>query len=104
MFEATISLVDPASVLSLFGTRDQHLRKISSELCVNITHRDGHIHVAGPQSAVSQATAALEQLKTLVERRGAVDEVQVDQVLAHVTRQQAVAEFLDAVSSRPPSL
>jgi phosphate starvation-inducible PhoH-like protein len=93
MFEATISLVDPASVLSLFGTRDQHLRKISSALSVNITHRDGHIHVAGPQTAVSQATAALEQLKTLVERRGAVDEVQVDQVLAHVTGQQAVAEF-----------
>jgi phosphate starvation-inducible PhoH-like protein len=85
MSEATITLVDPNSLLSLFGARDQHLRRISDELCVAITHRDGQIHVAGNQAAVSQATAALEQLKTLVERRGAVGEDEVAEVLARVT-------------------
>ena len=85
MTEATISLVDPQSVLSIFGTRDQHIRKISDALDVNITHRNGRIHVAGSTPAVSQATAALEQIKTLVERRGAVDEAEVAQVLATVT-------------------
>ena len=95
MTEAIIALVDTQSVLSLFGTRDQHLRKISDALRVNITHRDGEIHVAGTPPAVTQATAALEQLKTLVERRGSVDEAEVSQVLAQVT---GVA---DAVETRP---
>ncbi len=85
MTEAIISLVDPSSVLSLFGTRDKHLRRISDTLSVAITHRDGKIHVAGHQPAVSQATEALEQLKTLVERRGSVADEDVSDVLAVVT-------------------
>ena len=85
MTEAIISLVDPNSVLSLFGTRDKHLRKISDTLSVAITHRNGKIHVAGQQPAVSQATEALEQLKTLVERRGSVADEDVSEVLAVVT-------------------
>lgn len=84
MTEATISLVDPAFVLSLFGTRDQHVRRISDAFRVAITHRDGKIHVAGPQPAVTQATEALERLKTLVERGTAVDEDEVTQVLSLV--------------------
>lgn len=84
MTEATISLVDPASVLTLFGTRDQNVRRISDALNVAITHRDGKIHVAGSQAAVTQATEALEHLKTLVERGGFVDEQQVTQILSVV--------------------
>ena len=88
MTEAIISLVDSQSVLSLFGTRDQHLRKLSDAFRVNITHRDGAVHVAGQPPAVTQATAALEQLKTLVERRGTVDASEVSRVIAEITGQQ----------------
>lgn len=94
MNEAIISLVDPQSVLSLFGTRDQHLRRISDELSVSITHRDGHIRVAGATPAVSQATEALERLKTMVERRGSVDEQEVEKVIALV-RGEDEAEAID---------
>jgi phosphate starvation-inducible PhoH-like protein len=75
-------------VLTLFGTRDQHLRKLSDAFRVNITHRDGAVHVAGQPPAVTQATAALEQLKTLVERRGSVDEMEVARVIAEFTGQK----------------
>jgi phosphate starvation-inducible PhoH-like protein len=85
MTEAIISLLDPAIALSLFGAKDQHLRRISDELGVNITHRKGKIHVAGQQTAVSQATKALEELKTLVERQVTVDADHVSNVLARVT-------------------
>ncbi len=97
MTEAIISLVDPNSVLSLFGTRDQHLRRISDTFRVAITHRDGKIHVAGQQPDVSQATEALHQLKNLVERGNAVSEDEVSQVLAVVTG----AEQAPSVSTRP---
>ena len=51
--------------------------------------------MAGTPPAVTQATAALEQLKTLVERRGSVDEAEVSQVLAQVTGDA------EAVETRP---
>jgi len=85
MTEAIISLIDPSNVLSLFGTRDQHLRRISDTFSVAITHRNGKIHVAGQQPAVSQATDALQQLKSMVERSGSVGEDDVSRVLAVVT-------------------
>jgi len=47
MTEATISLVDTDSLLSLFGARDRNLRRIREAFSVDITHRDGEIHVAG---------------------------------------------------------
>ncbi len=89
MTEAIISLVNPESVLTLFGTRDRHVRKISDALRVAITHRDGKIHIAGQQPDVSKATNALEHLKTLVERRGDVAEEDVAEVLALVTGAEA---------------
>ena len=91
MTEATISLVDPSSVLSLFGTRDQNLRRISDTFNVAITHRDGKIHVAGTQPDVSHATEALERLKTVVERQGVVGEEEVSEVLAIVSGEEIPA-------------
>ncbi len=85
MTEATISLVDANSLLSLFGARDQHIKKIRDALSVEITHRDGQIRVAGSDQAVAQATEALEKLKSLVERRGTLADEQVSEVLRLVT-------------------
>jgi phosphate starvation-inducible PhoH-like protein len=72
MHEATISLADPSAVLSLFGPRDQHVRRIRERFNVTITHRDGEIRIAGEEQGVTQATEALEQLKDQVLRRGSL--------------------------------
>jgi phosphate starvation-inducible PhoH-like protein len=77
MHEATISLADPQAVLSLFGPRDQHLRRIRERFGVAITHRDGEIRIAGDEQPVAQATQAVEQLKDLVQRRGVLSEDEV---------------------------
>jgi len=92
MIKATISLVDSNSLLSLFGARDQHLRRVRDQLSVDITHREGKIHVAGHDVAVAQATEALEQMKALVERRGSLSEEEVSEVLAGVTGDAAVSK------------
>ena len=67
MSEATIPLVDSKSLLTLFGTRDQHLRKIRESLGVSISGRNDRIHIEGPDEAVAQATEVFEQLKELAE-------------------------------------
>jgi phosphate starvation-inducible PhoH-like protein len=91
MTEATIPLVDTHRVLSLFGARDQHVRTIRDALGVSITHRDGEIRVAGEESAVAQATAALNQLTSQLERQGEIAALEVADVLARVTGKQAGA-------------
>ncbi|HUG68989.1 MAG TPA: PhoH family protein [Pirellulaceae bacterium] len=84
MSEATLSLVEPQMVLSLFGARDQHLRVVRDALSVKIAHRDGKIHVSGDEPAVLRATKVLEHLKNLVERRGIVTPDDVAEILARV--------------------
>jgi phosphate starvation-inducible PhoH-like protein len=85
MSEATIPLVDAKSLLTLFGTRDQHLRKIRESLGVSVSGRNDRIHIEGQDEAVAHATEVFEQLKTLASRYGAVSPEEVSQVLAKVT-------------------
>jgi phosphate starvation-inducible PhoH-like protein len=101
MIEATISLVEPRLALPLFGTRDQHLRKIRELLRVDITHRDGEIHVSGEAPAVAQATEVLEQLKSLAERRDNLSPEDVSEVIGRVTGDESLrpAPPIDVVSA-----
>jgi phosphate starvation-inducible PhoH-like protein len=85
MSEATIPLVDSKSLLTLFGTRDQHLRKIRESLGVSVSGRDDRIHIEGQDEAVAQATEVFEQLKELAERYGTLSPEEVSQVLSQVT-------------------
>ncbi len=81
MAEATISLVNAKSLLSLFGTRDQHIKRIRNAFGVDITHRDGQIRIAGSSRAVADATEALKQLKACLEQRGSLAEEEVTRVV-----------------------
>ena len=92
MSEATIPLVDSKSLLTLFGTRDQHLRKIRDSLGVSISGRNERIHIEGQDEAVAQATEVFEQLKKLAGRHGAVSPEEVSHVLSRVTGKSLAPE------------
>jgi len=89
MIESTISVVNSQALLALFGACDQHLRRIRSALGVSITAHDGRIHVAGPESAVAEATEVIEQLQVCANRHGAVSADDVSRVLTGVRNGQA---------------
>ena len=91
MSEATIPSVDSERALSLFGARDQHLRTIRDAFGVAITHRGGEIRVSGEEAAVAQATAALNQLNTQLEKQGELTGDHVAHVLGHVAGKPAAA-------------
>ena len=92
MTEATISLLDTQSLLSLFGARDQHVRRVRDALGVDITHRDGRIRIAGETAAVVSATRILEELKTIVERSGQLEAEEVSRVLSRTTAAEGPPE------------
>jgi phosphate starvation-inducible PhoH-like protein len=87
MSEATIPLADSKTLLTLFGARDQHLRKIRDSLGVSVSGRDDRIHIEGPEEAVARATEVFEKLKQVVDRYGLVSPEEVSQILGLVSGQ-----------------
>jgi phosphate starvation-inducible PhoH-like protein len=93
MSEANIAVVDSRALLSLFGTRDQHLKQIRDALGVRISARDDRIHVEGDEQAVAKAADVLEQLQSLVHRQGSLAPDEVARVLGRVTGKGRTAEI-----------
>jgi phosphate starvation-inducible PhoH-like protein len=92
MSEATIPLADSSSLLALFGTRDQHLRKIRDSLGVSVSGRQNRIHIEGQDQAVARATEVFEQLKGIADRYGTVSPDEVARILADVTGESSLGE------------
>jgi phosphate starvation-inducible protein PhoH and related proteins len=84
MAEATIPVSDTKSLLALFGTRDQHLRRIREALGVAISSRNDRIHIEGEDLPVARATELFEQLQTVVKRQGSLAPDEVSEALARV--------------------
>jgi phosphate starvation-inducible PhoH-like protein len=89
--ESTISVVSSKALLTLFGTCDQHLRRVRNALGVSITARDDRIHIIGPEPAVASATEVLEQLQACATRHGTLSPDDVNRVLAGVQNGQRPA-------------
>ena len=85
MIESTISVVDSKTLLSIFGPRDQYLRKIRAALGVEISARDDRIHIEGDEESVRKATGIIEQLKALANRQAAIGADDVARIVALAT-------------------
>src|SRR5262245_54044895 len=92
MTQNTISVLDSRTLLSLFGPRDQHLRKIRSALGVEISARDGRIRIEGEGRAVLKATEVFEQLRAAADQHGAVEVHDVERALSLVSGEKALAD------------
>lgn len=84
MVESNLAVVDSKALLTLFGTRDQHIRQIRDALGVVISVHNGRIHVEGEPEAVHRATEVLDQLQDYAGRHGALGPDDVARVLAAV--------------------
>jgi phosphate starvation-inducible PhoH-like protein len=84
MSETNLSVISSKALLTLFGTCDQHVRRIRDALGVSISAREGRIHVEGEEGAVTDATQVLEQLHAQASRHGVLVADDVDRALADV--------------------
>jgi phosphate starvation-inducible PhoH-like protein len=92
MSETTISVVSSDSLLTLFGARDQHVRKIRDVLGVNITVQDGLIQIEGPAEAVASATEVFKRLQAHANRHGSLATEDVSLVLKAIQNGHAPLE------------
>ena len=92
MVESKISVVNSESLLTLFGARDQHIRRIRDVLGVSISARNGEIHIEGDAKAVADATEVLEQLQNHANLQGTLGEEDVGRILAAVRNGQSAGQ------------
>lgn len=92
MVESNISVVDSKDLVSLFGTRDRHLRTIRDALGVSISARENQIHIEGDEKSVARATDVIEKLQMILQRNGVLGTEDVDRVLSTVRNGQPSIE------------
>jgi len=95
MSQTSISVVSSKALVALFGTCDQHLRRVRDALGVSISARDGRVHIEGEEKAVASATEILERLQAQVSRHGALAPEDISRAISEVRNG-------DARSDSPP--
>ena len=81
MIERTIEVERMEHVISVFGSFDQNLRIIESELGVKVLDRDNKIHVCGEEESAMLAEKAINGLLTLAARGENIDARNVRYIL-----------------------
>lgn len=81
MIERTIEVERMEHVISVFGSFDQNLRIIESELGVKVLDRDAKIHICGEEESVMIAEKAIIGLLSLAARGENIDAQSVRYIL-----------------------
>ncbi len=85
MIDRTIEVERMEHVISVFGSFDQNLRLIESELNVKILDRDNLIHITGEEEGVMLAEKAIGGLLSLAARGENIDAQNVRYILGLVS-------------------
>ena len=85
MIERTIEVERMEHVISVFGSFDQNLRIIETELGVKVLDRDNMIHICGETESVMNAEKAINGLLTLAARGENIDAQNVRYILKLVS-------------------
>ena len=86
MIEKTIEVERMEHVISVFGSFDQNLRIIETELGVKVLDRDDMIHICGEAENVMLAEKAINGLLTLAAKGENIDAQNVRYILKLVAR------------------
>lgn len=81
MFEATISLTDPDEIRTLFGARDQHVRRVRNTVGVDLVLRDDELKLRGDPDQVERGVAVIHELRSVIDREGELRTADVQRIL-----------------------
>src|SRR5215831_7562563 len=87
MSEATITLDSRDEALLLFGSRDQYLREIRTQLCIQqLVGRGDQILLKGTDEQLALAERVFGQLRQMLRQQGSLSSEDVKTVLEVVTQ------------------
>ena len=95
MIERTLPIDRMENVISVFGSFDQNLRIIETELGVRVTDRDDQLRISGEAEDVMAAEKAINGLLQLASRGEAIDAQNVRYILKLVSegREAKISEL-----------
>jgi phosphate starvation-inducible PhoH-like protein len=102
MPRTTIAVVDSKRLLTIFGPRDQHLRRIRSALGVGVSAREDSIQIEGEEPNVLRATELFEQLDRIAREQGAVEAEDVSRLLAVATGERRPVPHHEPIEVQRP--
>jgi phosphate starvation-inducible protein PhoH and related proteins len=81
MSEATIPFADLDQIRTLFGTGDEHLRRVRDSLGIDIVIRGDELKLQGSEDQVRRGREIIEELRGIIERQGYLLNTEVGHVL-----------------------
>ena len=81
MSEGRIQFRNHDEVRTLFGSRDRNLRRLRDVLNIDVVLRGDELLLQGDQSQVELGTEIVSELRSIIERKGLLDENDLDRAL-----------------------
>ena len=74
--------MDMKELQNIFGMNDSYIRKIEDELGVEVTDRNGELHICGEHEAVKKASGIIRKLEQLSVSGSGIEEQNVDYAIS----------------------
>ncbi len=81
MSEATLAFPDQNEVRSLFGARDEYLRKVREVLGIDVVLRGDELRLKGDDEHVRRGLEVFQKLRRIFEESGQITDADVGQIL-----------------------
>ena len=107
MSEGRVQFRNHEDVRSLFGIRDQNLRRLRDVLHIDVVLRGDELHLHGDQTQVDLGTEIVSELRAIIERSGQLNEDDLDRALhrsmfpSHTASDESIDVFHKARKIRP---
>ncbi len=82
MSEATISFANLEEIRTLFGAHDQHLRQVRDCVGIDVVLRGDELRLQGDEAQIQRGLEVFNELRAIIDKRGALRESEVSRVLA----------------------
>ena len=92
MPEVTVKLADRNEALLLFGSRDQHLRRVRDALGIKVVARNGDLQLEGTEEQLARGAEVFRQLRDIVQQRSLLTADDVQAVLDSVLLERKPGE------------
>ena len=99
MAETSIPITDLEQVRILFGTGDEHLRRVREAVGIDVVVRGDELRLRGEESDLERGREVIEQLRSVIDSKGELSDADVAEVLGKKKEQPAEDEETAAKTS-----
>lgn len=92
MSTATIPFSSHEELRTLFGARDQYLRRVREAVGIEITLKGDDLVIEGESDQVRRGCEVVEELRSIISSTGQLHQDQVDRVLGYTSRSNDVED------------